>query len=467
MLTATPAPGQTFSGWAGACSGAQATCTLTMSMLRSVTAAFAPAPVAAQWQTAQLLENSDDFNVAGLSIGNNGTWLSAIAPNGDVLVLWEQSDGQPNGSTRKVYSRRYVAGQGWDPAVTVPGLTASSTAVTMVEGQLLIAASGTATWIKPNGEARRYTAAAGWGSAIVPPRLSGNEVGVAVIDAGGDITVLASGDNVFANTLPANGAWGTWVRVDASGNLPAQRADLALGPNGSAMAIWRERNPGDNNYSMKAARYTPAAGWQAPQGIENVFTNVNADSQPRVAVDDLGNAIALWHQGSSVYYNVFSVASGWGSATEVDAGQVGSTFSARITLSMTPDGRAVATWNSGTFAVRSMQYTPGAGFSTPVAVAAYSINRSVGIDNNGTAVMVYLSPNQWPNPSIGTLNVYTRRLAWGGTWSDAALIETRDGDIRGNTAVAFNKAGQGVAVWAQNDLAGSDVRNSLWVNLLR
>ena len=467
-LTATPATGQLFTGWSGACSGSAPTCALSMTQARSTTAGFSAAPSAPAWQTAQLMESSNDFNVAGTSTAADVNVLSTIAPNGNAIVMWEQSDGTPDGNTRKVFSRRYVAGVGWDPAVTVPGLTTSSSSVALVQGRLLMDAAGTATWIRPNTETRRFTAAAGWGSAFVAPSISGGLVTAAVMDGAGNIGVLISGSDVYNNALAVGGTWGTWARVDTSANLVANRADVALSSNGSAMAVWRESNPGDSNYSLKAARYTPATGWQAPQSIETGFDNVNSDSPPRVAIDAGGNAIAVWHQGNSLYFNVFSAAtSAWGTATEVDAGQVSSTFAARINLAMTPDGRAVAAWNSGLFAMKAMRYTPGGGFSAPETVAPYSIERTLGIDDSGNATVVYSSPTQWPNPTSGTQNVYTRRWAWGGAWSDAGLVETGVGGLKGNIAVAFNRAGQGVAAWAQNDVANSDVRNSLWANLLR
>jgi subtilisin family serine protease len=43
-LTATPAAGSTFSGWSGVCSGAAASCSITMSAARSATATFAVIP---------------------------------------------------------------------------------------------------------------------------------------------------------------------------------------------------------------------------------------------------------------------------------------------------------------------------------------------------------------------------------------------------------------------------------------
>ena len=42
VLTATPAAGQSFAGWGGACSGSQPTCAVLMSEARSASAAFAP-----------------------------------------------------------------------------------------------------------------------------------------------------------------------------------------------------------------------------------------------------------------------------------------------------------------------------------------------------------------------------------------------------------------------------------------
>jgi hypothetical protein len=420
------------------------------------------------WQSAQLLELSNDFNVAGENTFSDVRSLSAIAPNGNAMVMWEQSDGSPDGNTRKVFSRRYVSGVGWDAAVAVPGVSTSSSSVALLEGYLLMDAAGNATWIRPNTETRRFTPASGWGSPFLAPSISPGGVSTAVMDANGNIFALTSGgDVVLHNVLAAGGNWGAWTRIDASGNLAAQGARLALSTNGTRMAVWREQNPGDNNYSVKAARYTVATGWQTPVSIETGFENVSRDSGVRVGMDAAGNAIAIWHQGNSIYYNGSNAAGAWGTATQVDNGNVSSTSVARLNLSVSSDGRAVMAWNSGLFAVKALQYSPTEGVTAPVVVAPYSIDRSLNLDDNGNVVMVYRSPSQWPNPSSGTFNIYSRRLAWGGIWSDQLLLESSDGDTKGSVATAFNKSGQGVASWAQNDVVNVNVRNSLWANVLR
>jgi hypothetical protein len=467
LLTATPGSGQRFTGWSGACTGTAVTCIVAMTQARSAGAMFAPLPVAPAWQVAQRLESSDDFNVALTSTFADANVLAAMGPNGHGMVLWEQSDGTPTGATRKVFSRRYLAAQGWSAVQAVPNLSTASSSVALVQGRLLVDADGTATWIRPNMETRRHTLTGGWAAPFLPPAFSGASLSAAVVDASGAVSVLIAGNDVHHNTLPAGGSWGSWAQVDASGSLTAERADIALNGNGHAMAVWRERNAGDTAYSLKAARYTPATGWQAPQAIESGFDTVTSMSFPRVAINTAGQAIAFWHQGNSVWFNVFSAAAGsWGTATEVDAGQVNANFAAQLSLAMTPDGRAIATWNSGLYALKAMRFTPGAGFSAPETVAPYSVDRSLGLDDNGNAVLVYRSPDRWPNPSTGTQNIYSRRLAWGGNWSEVVAIETEPGNTKGNVATAFNRSGRGVAAWAQNDSATGEIRNSLWANVL-
>jgi hypothetical protein len=249
--------------------------------------------------------------------------------------------------------------------------------------------------------------------------------------------------------------------------LTTANAQLAVGPAGSLIAVWQERNPGDTNYSMKATRQVGNA-WQAPVRIEEVLTDVRTSSTPRIATDAAGNAIVAWHQGSSLYVNRYDAAAdAWGTATEVDAGQVDGTFSARIAAAMASDGRAVIAWSSGTFAVKAMSYAPASGYSASAVVNSYSAGHSLGIDQGGNAVLVYRSVSQWPNPTDATMNLYARDLPWGGAWSSATPIETGAGDVKAGVSCATNPAAQVVCVWAQDDVAGTTVRNSLVANVRR
>ena len=113
-----------------------------------------------------------------------------------------------------------------------------------------------------------------------------------------------------------------------------------------------------------------------------------------------------------------------------------------------------------------MQYSPGSGFSAPVLVNAYGADSQIGLDHDGNATVVYVAPDKWPNPATGS-DVYSRRLPWGGAWTNAVAIEPVDGFGISNAIASFNTAGQGVATWVRGDVAGSSARKSLWVNVLR
>lgn len=468
VLSAVPAQGQVLQAWGGACSGTAGSCTVTLSEARQVSAQFAVASAPARaWGTAALLENSNDFNVADTNLFADSLVLSAKDSAGNALVLWEQSDGQPNGSTRKVFSRRYVADQGWQAPVLVPGLNTSSSSVDLVTGVLLLDDAGNATWVRHNFETRRYNAAGGWtATAFLPANSSGGTLGDAKLDASGAVHLLGVGGNVLYSRLGAGSSqWSAWANISQSTET-TRSPQLAVSSGGSLMAVWRERNPGDSNDSMKAARFN-AGSWQAPVRIEELVTAVR-DSVPRVALDASGNAVAAWHQANSIYVNRFNASTGsWGTATEIDAGQLSSTSNARIRLAMADDGRAVLAWTSGLFAVKALAYTPAGGFGAPSQVNSYSAGHFLGLDREGRALLVYRAPTQWPNPTDATMNLYARELPAGGVWSAPALLETGGGEVKAGVSCAMNASGAALCAWAQDDVANSSVRNSLWSNLRR
>jgi Divergent InlB B-repeat domain len=454
-LSATPAAGQVFSSWTGACSGTQPSCTLQLTQVRAAQAVFAVAPAAPAFQTPQLLETSNDFNVGGSRV--------AVNRRGDAIAIWEQSDGVPNGSTQKVYSRRYQAATGWQAAVAITDLTAPVNHI--VGSELLLDDAGVATWIQNNNsmETRRNSPTTGWGAVFSAPNPRILVQLSAAMDASGNIRLLRSGSDVESNTLPAGGgAWGTWALVDNAASAISERAKIAPSSNGTALAVWRESNPGDNNRSMKAARFTPAGGWSTPESIETLFTNVE-DADPSVVMDDQGNGIAMWQQNSTLYYNIYRAGSGWQGAVEVP-GQGQALPSAAIQMAMTPDGRAVATWfiGGGLGTLRGMQYSPATGWTAPVTIGGSNFNRKMAIDSNGQAVMTYMSIDA----TTAKFDLVSQRLSFGGSWSAPTAVETTGGDVRSSNFV-MNQSGQGVAIWVQDDTANTNVRNSFWSAVLR
>ena len=461
-LTATPSAGHRFTSWGGACTGTQPTCTLQLTQVRAVQAAFAVASQAGSaFQTPQLLETNNDFNV--------GRKLVAINSSGDSFAVWEQSDGVPDGSTYKVYSRRYAAATGWQSAVVIAGLTRRDSNPSVITGKLLMDDAGVASWINVDMQTRRNSPTTGWDSAFnAPSGDSGGGLTSAVMDSSGGIAVLSSGSNVYYNTLAAGASsWAAWQRIDTSGSLVAWKAELALSNNGTALAVWHESNPGDANYSMKSAHWVRGTGWGAPQSIETLTANLN-EEPPKVVMDDQGNGIAMWLQnvnGISVFYNTYRAGSGWQGEVRVDNPPDRIPAIRDLQLAMTADGRAVATW-AGQRSLFSMQYSAATLWSAPVIVTpdfCEQINSSqTKISNTGQAVTVYVAFNVCEAKTQGV----SRSLNIGGQWSAAATFTAGAGGY-GATTFVMNRSGQGVAFWDQGDQSGADQRKSLWAAALR
>ena len=103
-LTAAPGARARFKGWGGACSGAATTCTVTMSVARSVTATFSMIftdatasdvlPASTPIKAAHFTELLDAINA--VQPGTNLSWPSpAPAVGGSVLAIHIQRLRQP------------------------------------------------------------------------------------------------------------------------------------------------------------------------------------------------------------------------------------------------------------------------------------------------------------------------------------------------------------------------------------
>jgi hypothetical protein len=248
---------------------------------------------------------------------------------------------------------------------------------------------------------------------------------------------------------------------------------VALSANGTAIAIWAEENPGGGIFDLKASRFVPQSGWSTPELLETGVAAVEdrGNRNMRVVMDAQGNAIAMWHQGTSLYYNRYLANGSWQGAVEFASGlRAGS--NSFIRLVMNNVGRAVATWvftpAFGVLDMRSMSYNPSTGWTAP---AVFSLASEPYIDVNSSLFLTEAGRAYLVGGGFASLNPLQTGLFYriqepGGAWQAGTNLVTGLDRARG-PYVDINAAGQGIAIWAQNDVAGQDTRNSLWQSLLR
>jgi hypothetical protein len=355
------------------------------------------------WGSAALIET----NNAG------GAFFPEIAvdASGNALAVWKQSDGV----RANIWANRYVAGTGWGDAVLIENSTDSTTGP-----QVAVDANGNAlaVWQQFDGTrnniwANRYAAGTGWGSAE-----------------------LIETDN-------AGDAYDPQVAFDASGN---------------AIAVWNQSDGARSN--IWANRY--AGGWGSAEVIET--DNAGDASHPQVAFDARGNAIAVWDQSDGTHTNIwanrYAAGTGWGSAELIETDNAGDAYDPQVAVD--DSGNAIAVWqqSDGTRNnIRANRYVAGAGWGSAALIETSNAGDAsypqIAVDASGNAIAV------WDQSDGTRTNIWTNRYAAGSGWGSAALIETDNaGDAGYRPEVAVDTSGSALAVWGQSD----GIRVNIWAN---
>ncbi len=375
------------------------------------------------WGAAKLMETTN---------GNASTPQIAVAANGNAMAVWQQYDG----AHYNIYARSYTSGT-WGTINLIETGTGSADSP-----QVAMDNNGNAivVWRQYDGAyysiyANRYTAGA-WGTAKLLETANGDTQTpqIAMDSNGNAIAVWTQYDgayySIYANRYTA-GAWGTAKLLETATGI-AQTPQIAMDSNGNAMVVWVQLDS-VWRLSIYASKYTNAVGWGAVKLLET--SNVDA-SNPQVAMDNKGNATAVWEQAGSIYANRFS-AGAWGTAKLMGTS---SGWATSPQVAMDNNGNAIVIWTqSGS--IYANRYTAGAwGTATLLnASAGWGLSQQVAMDNNGNAMAVWAQGG----------SIYAARYT-GGAWGKAQLIETGAGNAF-VPQVALDGSGNAFAVWQQND----------------
>ena len=257
--------------------------------------------------------------------------------------------------------------------------------------------------------------------------------------------------------------WGTPQPIDTNAVL-AHDHQIAVDSAGNAIAVWSDvvRNPG---YSIWASRYDTAAGrWSTGQRIQTDPTYWN--SHPQVAVSSSGSAVVVWSHfngsNTNVWANRFNVGTdSWGTAEQIETIDTGDAYNLRVAIDNS--GNAIAVWSKSDGSRRNIwanRYEAGAG-SWGAAELIENDNSGdardpqVGFDRHGNAIAV------WTQSDGSLSNIWANRYdAGAGSWGAAELIENdNSGDAR-SPQVGLDRDGNAIAAWIQPD--GS--RYNSWAN---
>jgi hypothetical protein len=352
------------------------------------------------WGGVEVLETGDAGNALDPQL--------ALAPNGDGVAVWEQSDGV----RFNVYANRLTMGV-WGGVELIETVNTGNAS----DPQVAVDPNGDAVVVWHQYDGTRYNLYArrlisgDWAA----PELLESAVGTCryaqvAVTPNGDAVVVwqqtdAGSESIYANRL-TSGAWsGAELLEPYAGD--GYSPEIAVGLNGDALAVWQQFDDGGER-SIYANQLISGA-WA---GVEPLETEAGSAIQPQVAIDPSGDAVVVWRQSDGSTYNIYA-------------------------------NRLV----SGAWVGRELVETNDPGYAYPAQLA---------VDASGDAVVV------WFHEDALADNIYANRLS-AGVWRNAELLETDDTGDAGWPEIAVDPNGDAVVVWQQFD----GVADSVYANRLQ
>ena len=318
----------------------------------------------------------------------------------NVTVVWQQFFG----ASYDIYASRWT-GISWVTTPTLDSLPGDASEVRVASNSAGVAF---AVWRQFDsiGDysifASRYDPLTGtWGAAASLETSIDDAFipDIAVDSAGNAIAVWrqiesGAGESIWANRYTGS-SWGIASAIDI---LPGPLANtgqafdpsIDMNSNGDAVVVWRQFD--GFYFTVYSARYSPITNWGLAGAIES---RTNDAFAPHVGMDAAGNAVAVWthYDGSSrsVLANRYVTGTGWltEAAIEPTFGDAG-----HVRIAVDWLGNAVAVWeqyDGGRFNVWSNRYVFGAGWMAPILLEgggedAVLPEVAVDIAGNGLAV---------------------------------------------------------------------------------
>jgi hypothetical protein len=377
--------------------------------------------------------------------------------SGNLIAVWAQADG--------IYTNRYEAVSGWG----IPQKIGDTSQAGWSNLHLAVSRSGhaIAAWVNYEYHVQtiKYTPGVGWGTVENLDYL-GVPMDVVVDDTGNAYLVgeflevrvnpphkITYGLNIARSDQASGWIYERIEYIDSSTGHGFPK--VSVDGSGNGFVLWVE---GYFDFKVYVIMLSPA-GLGAPQQIASSAGPFG--SWTNLAMDDNGNAMALWGQfdPSSITHSYacrYTPANGWGAAKRVDDS---STYCIDQFLAVDPDGNFHAIWTqitgSSASDVYSSRFTPSTGWQTPsfVGSGGGTIARfpRIAADASGNVFAAWLQydPNAPTGRFGGDGKIFANHCRAGSNWEIQQLLTTALGD-GDNPSLAVYQRGRAMVMWSQS-----------------
>jgi hypothetical protein len=259
---------------------------------------------------------------------------------------------------------------------------------------------------------------------------------------------------------PAEATWLAPVDLSSEATGSAGYVQVAMDAHGDAVAVWEQFN-GTNWIAQSSVRPAGTGTWSAPVDLSAEGEDI---SEPRVAVDAHGQAVAVWEARNGLGYvaqgSIRPAGGEWHSATRISA-EGESIGSPQVAIDA--HGDAIAVWEDTAEAVIKGAIHPAAavvwGTAHRISGAGEAENPHVALDRRGDAVAVW---EAWPAGADSSVIQANTRPVSAGKWQTPVELSV-PGEEGANALypqVAVDARGDATALWVHEDVITSASRSA-------
>lgn len=240
---------------------------------------------------------------------------------------------------------------------------------------------------------------------------------------------------LFSHLHSTNITWSSTPTVLSGNLINASDPQVAIDKNGNAVAVWIENNIVKSSVKLVSGNWTP-----------EVTVSATGASSPRLVSDSNGNATAVWVENGVIKTATKPFNSNWSSVSSLS-----NTGASYPTLCVDAAGDAIAAWvRSGNIETSTKLF--GANWQAKVSISSTSaICPSIAVGSSGSNTRAVIV---WQGVSNATNVVFTSTKLISGSWSNGAVIS----ETVHNAAlpyVAVDTKGNALAIWYAYDISGT------------
>jgi hypothetical protein len=310
--------------------------------------------------------------------------------------------------------------------------------------------AGQATITVPDGSSRKFEVWAYPANSSTP-----NYYGTTTVNVSGNMSITIQMSSDVPSGSEPDRAWQGAELIETIQDEGSSNPRVALDSTGNAIAVWQQLYGGVKN--IFSNRYSSNPGWSSHTNIQ-VQDQGQGALPPNVAIDSNGNAIAVWVQNSDVRSNFYTVGSGWDATLKNGGSSGGVSSSNPLPIGFDPGGNAFIAWYEPGV-IKANRYTPGSAWQTVVPISS-TLSGNTGVDLavsvNGSAIAI------WDNIAASFFIQWNRYdSGWQGV--DDINSTSYSGSTSG-PKIAIDTSGNAMAVWDRDNSSNYYIYASRYVS---